>query len=175
MKSLAFVVILVTAGCTPNSPAPPQPPRADEQGKQQLGPPVKPSVRRQHPLSELEKVELTVEDKKIRAYVADDESKTTEGLMFVSDDELADDEGMMFIFPQPRELSFWMKNTLIPLDVAFLDENGKILNIITMQPLDETTQNRSAGPAKYALEMKAGWFERNNVRPGARVDLTPVR
>lgn len=174
MKVLIPAFALLALGCASSPKATQDTPQVKEPPKHGTGPPLKPSVQRKHPLSEMKRVELKVGKKKVMAYVADDESKTREGLMFIMDDELGADEGMIFIFPDQSIRSFWMKNTLIPLDVAFLDESGRILNVITMQPLDEQTVNRSAGPAKYALEMKAGWFERNAVKPGARVDLTSI-
>jgi uncharacterized membrane protein (UPF0127 family) len=64
-----------------------------------------------------------------------------------------------------------MENTLIPLDIAYLDEKGKIVNIRQMQPLDRSPQP-SSGPAKYAVEMNVGWFEKNGVKAGDQFDLS---
>lgn len=175
MKGFLAFVLVLALGCASQSPPPePNAEKPKTEGREPT-PPVKPSVRRQHPLATLEKKTITIDKKQIDVYIADSESKTTEGLMFISDDELAEDEGMIFIFPKPAPLSFWMRNTLIPLDIAFLDETGKILNIRTMQPLDEETKHPSAGPAKYAVEMKAGWFERNGIQPGDRFNLSALR
>jgi uncharacterized membrane protein (UPF0127 family) len=166
---------MLALGCASQSPPPESSSEKTASEVREPGPPIKPSVRRQHPLASLEKKKIAIGNKRIDVYIADSQSKTTEGLMFISDDELADDEGMIFIFEKPAPLSFWMRNTLIPLDIAYLDESGKILNIRTMQPLDEETKHPSAGPAKYAVEMKAGWFERNGIQAGERVDLSALR
>jgi uncharacterized protein len=82
------------------------------------------------------------------------------------------DRGMLFIFPGEAPRSFWMKNTLIPLSIAFLDRDGNILNIEDMEPLD-LSPVPSDGPAMYALEVNQGLFHEWGVRPGYRVVLPP--
>lgn len=93
-----------------------------------------------------------------------------QGLMFVR--ELPQDTGMLFVFPEDAQQSFWMRNTFIPLSVAFLDAEGRILNIADMQPLDDQTFHTSAGPARYALEVNQGWFAARQIEAGAAVQLT---
>ena len=78
---------------------------------------------------------------------------------------LQPDHGMLFVFDRPQPLSFWMKNTYIPLSIAFVDTNGRIVNIEDMRPQDETT-HWSRGFALYAVEMKQGWFSGKGVVPG---------
>jgi len=70
---------------------------------------------------------------------------------------LQTDHGMLFVFEAPQPMAFWMKNTYIPLSVAFVDAQGRILNIEDMRPQDEST-HWSKGPALYAIEMRQGWF-----------------
>ena len=83
--------------------------------------------------------------------------------------------GMLFVYSYEQQLSFWMKNTLIPLDIAFIAGDGHILNIETMQPLDESTVS-SNGKAMYALEMNSGFFEKHNIKVGDRIEfLTPLQ
>jgi hypothetical protein len=78
---------------------------------------------------------------------------------------LPEDGGMLFVYPGPRPLSFWMKNTPLPLSIAFLDEEKRIINIADMQP--HTTQShQSAQPAQYALEVHQGWFAERGIEPG---------
>ena len=98
--------------------------------------------------------------KKLYVELADTPSKRERGLM--NRKALADDHGMLFKFPYAHNLSFWMKNTYIPLDIAFLDDQGKITQIERMYPLSTraVTANR---PCKYALEVKAGWFKENGI------------
>jgi len=83
---------------------------------------------------------------------------------------LGKDTGMLFVFPKSRQRSFWMKETYLPLSIAYLDANGAIVNIEKMMPLDHTSIN-SRGPAKYALEMNEGWFESNNVHVGDIINI----
>ena len=88
------------------------------------------------------------------------------GLMFRQ--SLPENSGMLFVFPQAGPHSMWMMNTDIPLSVAFLDERGVVLNIADMMPRTATA-HRSAGSAKYALEMNIGWFTARNIKAGTKV------
>jgi len=84
--------------------------------------------------------------------------------------ELGPDEGMLFVFPRERGLSFYMKDTPSPLSIAFLRADGLILNIAHMEPLSLASR-RSRLPCRYALEMPQGWFNRQGVKEGDRVEL----
>ena len=94
-----------------------------------------------------------------------DESRNT-GLMFR--ESLSYNAGMLFMFPDSGPLSFWMKNTYIPLSIAYLNESGRILNIEHMIP-HNLSSVPSNGNAKYALEMNQGWFQDNNIIVGDKV------
>ena len=83
---------------------------------------------------------------------------------------LQPDHGMLFVFERPQPLAFWMKNTYIPLSIAFVDANGAILNIEDMKPHDEST-HWSKGNALYAIEMKQGWFAAKGIDAGAKVGV----
>jgi len=87
---------------------------------------------------------------------------------------LRPDQGMLFIFESPQPLAFWMKNTYIPLSIAFVDASGRILNIEDMRPQDEST-HWSKGPALYAIEMRKGWFAAKGIVPGDRVEGLAAR
>jgi len=83
--------------------------------------------------------------------------------------------GMLFVYSYEQRLSFWMKNTLIPLDIAFIAGDGSILNIESMEPLDESTVS-SNGKAMYALEMNRGFFTKYNIKAGDKIQiLTPLQ
>ena len=82
---------------------------------------------------------------------------------------LRTDHGMLFVFESPQPLAFWMKNTYIPLSIAFVDASGHILNIEDMRPQDEST-HWSRGPALYAIEMRKGWFADKGIAAGDRVE-----
>lgn len=78
---------------------------------------------------------------------------------------------MLFVFPRPEPLTFWMKDTYIPLSIAFLDDEGRILNIEQMRPIQTREVYHSSGPSRYALEVNEGWFERHGIRAGDWVEL----
>jgi uncharacterized membrane protein (UPF0127 family) len=105
-------------------------------------------------------VELTVE-------IAQTDEERALGLMFRK--KLPDGEGMLFVFDRDQQLSFWMKNTIIPLSIAYITSDGRIHEIKDMVPNDinSVTSSRSV---RYALEVPQGWFDRVNVRPGALVN-----
>lgn len=102
----------------------------------------------------------------IRAEVAADFATRGRGLMHRKG--LAPNAGMLFVFDGPSQQCMWMRNTYIPLSVAFLDEQGTIINIADMQPHSEQT-HCSARPALYALEMTRGWFAERGIKPGTRL------
>jgi uncharacterized membrane protein (UPF0127 family) len=108
----------------------------------------------------------------LKVEVAQNEPQRTQGLMFRQ--KLGTDDGMLFIFDEPAYHSMWMKNTLIPLSVAFLDANGVILNILDMEP-QTLDSHMAAGPAVYAIETNKGWFEKKKIRPGDKVTGLPSR
>jgi uncharacterized membrane protein (UPF0127 family) len=104
----------------------------------------------------------------VQVEIADTPDERLTGLM--GRPTLAADTGMLFIFDQEQILSFWMKNTLIPLSVAYIDAEGRIVDIQDMQPLDETA-HPSAEPAQYALEVNQGFFAEQGVVVGDMVEL----
>jgi uncharacterized membrane protein (UPF0127 family) len=106
----------------------------------------------------------------IRAEVAADFSSRGRGLMHRK--SLAPNAGMLFIFDGPAIHCMWMKNTYIPLSVAFLDDKGEIINIADMQPHSEQS-HCATRPALYALEMDRGWFAGRGIKPGSRVGGIP--
>ena len=116
---------------------------------------------------QLPDVALTVNGHKLTAEVAHTDPARMQGLMHRR--ILPEDRGMLFVFSEVARHAMWMKNTYIPLSVAFLDENGAIINIEDMKPHTEDT-HPSAKPAKYALEMNLGWFRKRGIKPGARVE-----
>ena len=112
----------------------------------------------------LPKVDLSIDMRAIHAEVADTVAARMQGLMYRT--TLAPNSGMLFVYEQPAMECMWMKNTLLPLSVAFMDDKGTIINIARMQPQTEVS-HCTERPASYALEMEQGWFARNGIRPGA--------
>jgi uncharacterized membrane protein (UPF0127 family) len=111
-------------------------------------------------------VELSAGMHLIRAEVAATEGARAQGLMHR--ESLATNAGMVFVFEESALHCMWMKNTLVPLSVAFIDERGAIINIADMQPRSEQS-HCAAKPARYALEMNKGWFAQRGIRPGAKL------
>ncbi|MCE7915711.1 MAG: DUF192 domain-containing protein [Nitrosomonas sp. PRO4] len=111
-------------------------------------------------------ISLTISGYLISAEVAHTPHSRSRGLMYRK--QMNENAGMLFIFPESGFHSMWMKDTYIPLSVAFIDEHGIILNIANMQPQTSITHT-SSGMAKYALEMKRGWFSARKINTGAQV------
>lgn len=104
----------------------------------------------------------------VHAEVADTPAARERGLMFRTD--LGENEGMLFVFPNSQIRSFWMRNTYIPLDIAYMDPDFVIVDIKQMEPEDETLID-SARPAMFALETRQGWFERRGISVGDRAQV----
>jgi uncharacterized membrane protein (UPF0127 family) len=117
-------------------------------------------------------MQIHVNEIEVPVEIADDDESRSMGLMKRS--TLNPGCGMLFIFPDEDERSFWMKDTYIPLSIAFLSGDGTILNIEDMKPFDQS-RVLSSGPARCALEMNQGWFRRNGVRPGDKVTGIPIK
>ncbi|HKI63084.1 MAG TPA: DUF192 domain-containing protein [Burkholderiales bacterium] len=115
-------------------------------------------------LGTLPEVALSLGMRQIHAELADSVAARMQGLMYRT--SLAPNSGMLFVYERPAMECMWMKNTLIPLSVAFIDDAGAIINIAAMQPQTEES-HCATRPASYALEMEQGWFARNGIRPGA--------
>jgi len=150
LVTLMFVFVLQAVGCTPKPP--------DE-------------------LDAWGTVEMTMGNQKFHLWTADDPGKQEQGLMHVTAERMAPmsdgtKRGMIFIFDHERILSFWMKNTIIPLDIAYLDSNGVVVSIYTMTPLD-TRHNQyvSARPARYAIEVNAGVYQTLGIAEGNQLEI----
>lgn len=110
---------------------------------------------------------LRIKGHLLRVEVAATESDRRLGLMHRRN--LGDDHGMVFTYDDPGPQAMWMKNTLIPLSVAFVGRDGRILNIEDMQPLTEDA-HASRGEAAWSIEANLGWFRKRGIRPGDRVE-----
>ena len=113
---------------------------------------------------------LQIGSAELKAEVADDGEERAMGLMYR--DRLAADQGMLFVYPELEERNFWMKNTRIPLSIAFIADDGTIVNIADMAP-QQTTLTPSLKPVRYALEVNRGWFRDHGVKEGDRVQNLP--
>ncbi|MCC7596588.1 DUF192 domain-containing protein [Janthinobacterium sp. FW305-129] len=109
----------------------------------------------------------------IQAEVAATEAQREQGLMYR--EKMEANAGMLFVFGNPSTQCMWMKNTPLPLSVAFIDASGKIVNIEDMQPhtLDSHCSTKTV-PVRYALEMHLGWFKQKNIKPGMSIGNLPA-
>lgn len=122
------------------------------------------------PQPRLETVTLNAGMYNIRAELARTDEQREIGLMMRA--EMAQHEGMLFVFDETAVHCFWMKNTLLPLSIAFLAEDGTIVTIADMKP-QSTDSHCPAKPVRYALEMNQGWFAKHALKPGARLSGGP--
>ena len=107
----------------------------------------------------------------MKVEIVETDPQRIRGLMFR--EKLGRDDGMLFIYEEPAYQSMWMKNTLIPLSVAFIDRDGVILNIEDMEP-QTLDSHISAGPASFSIEANKGWFAQKRIKPGDRVTGLPA-
>jgi hypothetical protein len=119
------------------------------------------------PAARADLLPLEISGNPVIAEVANTPEAREQGLMYRK--HLRGNHGMLFVFPEFGVHALWMKNTSVPLSVAFLDEQGVIINIDDMVPFSEE-QHHAAAPAKFALEMPIGWFSKREIKPGAKVE-----
>ena len=106
----------------------------------------------------------------IRAALAQTPDQRQTGLMFRR--SMAQHEGMLFVFDEPSQQCFWMKNTLMPLSIAFIGDDGTVVNVDEMKP--QTLDNHcSDKPVRYVLEMNQGWFAKRGIKSGSRIGGAP--
>jgi uncharacterized membrane protein (UPF0127 family) len=120
---------------------------------------------------ELPTATLSINGHKIVAELATTPDQQATGLMHRF--SLKPDHGMLFVFQRSEQRRFWMKNTFIPLSIAFIAADGSIVNIEDMQPHDEG-RHCARRPVRFALEMTQGWFARKGIAPGARIGRLPA-
>jgi uncharacterized membrane protein (UPF0127 family) len=154
-----FLLALLLAGCGSSDTGATASPRAESTGAA--------------PGPELRTVTIDASgggEVEVRVEIADDLPEQTRGLMERT--ALAEDRGMLFVYPDEEVRSFWMKNTLIPLSIAYIDSDGRIVDLQDMKPLDDDPPHYvSAEPARYALEVNRGFFEEHGVKVGDRAEL----
>jgi uncharacterized protein len=106
----------------------------------------------------------------VRVEIADGLFEKQKGLMYRN--SLGEDRGMLFVYRREQPLSYWMKNTRIPLSIAYIDSNGRITDILDMKPLDDKPPHYvSSEPVQYALEVNQGFFDERGVKVGDHAEL----
>ena len=121
---------------------------------------------------DLPRVTLSAGMHQIDAQVARTPDQRMTGLMHRK--EMPQHEGMLFVFEQPTVQCFWMKNTLLPLAVAFVADDGEVVNIDEMKP-QTLDSHCSAKPVRYVLEMNQGWFTKKGIKPGTKLAGQPFK
>lgn len=176
---LPLLIAFVVVGCdpAPNATTTTEPPKPTQPSPQPSQPVTAPkttksndNVKRIYQLKSLEQVTLKAGSKSFPAWVMDTDGKREEGMMFLTDKEVKDNEGMIFVFATPAKQSFWMENTILPLDIAFIDKSGVVLNIQKGKPFDESPLP-SKGDSLYVLELKQGKAKGLGVVPGAKLTI----
>lgn len=131
-----------------------------------------PALAQDQPQMNLPRVKLTAGMHNIDAQVAATPDQRMTGLMHRK--EMPQHEGMLFVFDYPSQQCFWMKNTLLPLSVAFVADDGTIVNIDEMKP-QTLDSHCSTKPVRYVLEMNTGWFAKRGIKPGAKLEGQPFK
>jgi uncharacterized membrane protein (UPF0127 family) len=125
-----------------------------------------PSHAQDAPQTNLPRTKITAGMYLIDAQVASTQDQRATGLMFRK--EMPQSEGMLFIFEQPSQQCFWMKNTLLPLTAAFVEDDGTIINLADMKP-QTTNSHCSERPVRFVLEMNQGWFTKKGIKAGFKL------
>ena len=163
-RLLALVLALPALACCTTRPAP-----ADRAPSAAPTDPSPAPAANPAPAARVELVTAAGARHRVAVELARTPAEQSKGLMFRR--ELAEEAGMLFVFPDTAPRSFWMKNTLIPLDMLFVDEGGVVAGIVReAAPL--TLDLRDPGvPSRYVLEVRGGWAARHGVEPGARLRI----
>jgi uncharacterized membrane protein (UPF0127 family) len=129
-----------------------------------------PAFAQQGPQPRLQTVDLRAGMHTIKAELAVTPEQQMVGMMFRK--EMNGNEGMLFVNDEKSSRCFWMKNTLVPLTIAFIGDDGAIVNLADMQPLDERSHCAKA-PVRFALEMRQGWFDKRGIKAGFKLSGPP--
>ena len=113
--------------------------------------------------------DLSINNVPFKAQIAVFDSEKMRGLMFR--ESLPENNGMVFVYDSPTQASFWMKNTLIPLDIGFFDKNGVLTEVKKLYPQNLDAVKSSRSDILFCIEMNAGWFDKNNVKSSAKLDM----
>jgi uncharacterized protein len=134
---------------------------------------IGPAMAQDGPQPRLPTVVLTAGMHRITAEVAQAPYEQAAGLMFRR--QMGANDGMLFVYDRPHTLCFWMRNTPLPLTIAFIDDEGRIVETADMQPFDDRTRHCSSTELRFALEMHQGWFAKRGLKPGFRLKGPPFQ
>lgn len=173
---VAVLVVFLTVGCNDEKPtAPSSSPSAREtvaatpqatSSPEEANLPPAPTK----PQPKLPTLPLFIGTNELSAEIARNYTEISTGMMWRTN--MAEMEAMLFVFPSPRQVSFYMRNTLLPLSCAYISPEGVILELHNMKPRDLTSIKASTDQVQYVLEVNQGWFQRHNVSTGMTVSTS---
>ena len=160
---LAMLSASVLCGCSEEKIVSPAHPAAGRV----TAPAVPPRAESGQPQAKLPTVKLWVGTNEVTAEIASTRQQISVGMMWRTN--MAEMDGMLFVFGGAQSVSFYMRNTLLPLTCAYIDPEESILEIYDMKPQDETPIPSASGQVQYVLEMNQGWFQRHGITPGTLI------
>lgn len=175
------VLALILAGCASNPPT--DSTHVADSGAQTAGQtnPTPPPVTtkdagnpsRIHQLKDLKTVDVDLKGHPVHLWLMDDDGKREEGMMFLTDGEVKGDEGMLFRFQSVQKAtnSFWMHNTILPLDIVYFSPQGKVLNVGNGKAMTDTPPVLAAGDYRDVIELKAGTAAKYGLKAGDMVNI----
>ena len=155
-RLLGLAALLLTGGCEKEKPdmplntAVPNPPATAENSRAQ---------------PRLKTIKLYLGSAELTVEIADENHERQAGMMHRT--TMPENEGMLFVFPYPHQSGFWMKNTIVPLSIAYIDPASRVIEIHDMQPGNTKPVESRSASVQYALEVNQGWFAKNGIKPGA--------
>lgn len=173
---VTLVVTLSIAGCQPDATKPEASATTGTTGASTTSttptPPADDIQGRKFQLRNLAVQDIKANGNTIHCWIMDTEAKRQEGMMFLKDGNVKADEGMLFVFRdiQQGTNGFWMHNTILPLDIIYIADDGKVLNIQKGQPFDETSLP-AKGDYSYTLELKQGQAKKFGIGEGSKVEI----
>jgi len=155
-QALGLTALLLAAGCEKEKPAmPPSAPSAN--------PPANTENSQAQP--RLKTLKLYLGAAELTVEIADENHERQAGMMHRT--TMPENEGMLFVFPYPHQTGFWMKNTIVPLSIAYIDPASRVIEIHDMHPGNTKPVESRSARVQYALEVNQGWFTKNGIMPGA--------
>jgi uncharacterized membrane protein (UPF0127 family) len=154
-QALGLVALLLAAGCEKEKPAMPPSTVTPK-------PPVETAANQAQP--KLETIQLYLGAAELTAEIADENHERQAGMMHRT--TMPENEGMLFVFPYPHQAGFWMKNTTVPLSIAYIDRASRVVEIYDLLPGNTQPVESRSARIQYALEVNQGWFAKNGIKPG---------
>ncbi len=155
-QTLGLAALLLAAGCEKDKPD--MPPSVVTKK-----PPVEPAAGQAQP--RLKTIKLYLGAAELTVEIADENHERMTGMMHRT--TMPENEGMLFVFPYPHQTGFWMKNTTVPLSIAYIDPASRVIEIHDLQPGNTKPAESRSARVQYALEVNQGWFAKNGIKPGA--------